>query len=265
VAAEPPEDRFSDLGRGRPDRRAGAGAEGESGDRRSAAERLAELDEREPEQPAAERPPAGQRPSGRYTWVVGIAFVLALIVAGANALRHAGQGSRGILPGKHLPVFAAPLATSGRNKDVNLKLSRAGKVPPACDVRLSGVVTLCVLRRKPIVMTFVATGGAGCASQLDRVDRVARAFPQVNFLGVVSKTSLGDAARLVRAHHLRVPVAFDRNADLFNTYAIGDCPTTVFAHAGGVSAGTRLGNLTEAQLARYARALVRYPRRALPL
>jgi hypothetical protein len=82
---------------------------------------------------------------------------------------------------------------------------------------------------------------------------------------VISKTSLSDAAKLIRSHHVRFPVAFDRNADLFNTYAIGDCPTTVFAHAGGVSAGTRLSNLTESQLRRYIRALVSNPKRALPL
>jgi len=260
---DPPEDRFADLGPRRPP--GGAEGAGEPGDGRSAADRLAELDEREPEEPAREPRPEPARPAGRYTWVVGIAFVIALIVAGANALRHAGQGSRGIVAGKHLPVFAAPLATGGHDKDVNLKANRTGGVPAACDVRLTGAVNLCVLSRRPLVMTFVANGGNGCASQLDRVDRVVRGFRGVNFLGVISKTSLSEAADLVRSHRVRFPVAFDRNADLFNTYAIGDCPTTVFAHAGGISAGTRLGKLSEMQLRRYVRALVRHPRGALPL
>lgn len=255
-----PEDRFADLGPARPDHAANEAA----GGGRSAAERFAELDEREPE-PQPERRPEPARPADRYTWVVGIAFVIALIVAGANALRHAGQGDRGVVAGKRLPVFAAPLATSGHDKDVNLKMKSASGVPAACDVRLPGVVNLCELRRRPLVITFVATGGAGCAGQLDRVNAVSRAFPRVNFLGVVSKTSLAEAARLVHSHHLRFPVAFDRNADLFNVYAIGDCPTTVFSHVGGVSAGTRLGRLTTAQLRRYVTALLRSPHRALPL
>lgn len=259
--ADQPEDRFADLGPGADrdtdstDRRAG---------RRSAAERFAELDEREPE-PKPPTRPEPTRPAGRYTWVVGIAFVIALIVAGANALRHAGQGDRGVPAGHRLPVFAAPLATSGHDKDVNFRLNRQGGVPAACDVRLPGVVNLCDLRRRPLVITFVANASSGCASQLRRVGAIARAFPQVNFLGVVSKTSLGDAARVVRSNHVAFPVAYDRRADLFNLYAIGDCPTTVFAHAGGISAGTRNGVLSVAQLRRYVHALVQSPHRALPL
>jgi len=259
--AEHPEDRFADLG---PRPEGDASDARESGAQPSAAERFAELDEREPE-PRPPTRPQPARPAGRYTWVVGIAFVIALIVAGANALRHAGQGDRGVPAGHRLPLFAAPLATSGRDKYVNFKLKRQGGVPAACDVKLSGVVTLCELGKRPLVVTFVANGSSGCASQLQRVNAVARAFPQVNFLGVVSKTSLCDAAGIVRSNHVTFPVAFDRRADLFNLYAIGDCPATVFSHAGGVSAGTRNGVLTVAQLRRYVRALIASPHRALPL
>ena len=259
------EDRFADLGPGRPP---DGGMEGEADEERrparSAAERFAELDEREPE-PQPPPPPRPSRPAGRYTWVVGIAFVLALIVAGANALRHAGQGDMGILAGKRLPPFAAPLVTSTHNNDVNLQRTRTGGVPSACDVRLSGVVTSCGLTSRPLVLTFVANGGNGCDSQLDRVQRIRREFPSVNFAGVISKTSLADAASLTRRHGWTFPVLLDRDASLFNTYAIGDCPTTVFAHAGGVSAGTRRSELSESQLRRYARALLRFPHRALPL
>jgi AhpC/TSA family len=260
------EDRFADLGPGRPadDTGEGGGADAPPRPGRSAAERFAELDEREPE-PGPPPPPRPSRPAGRYTWVVGIAFVLALIVAGANALRHAGQGDRGILAGKRLPPFAAPLATSNHNNDVNLKRNPVGGKPAACEVRLAGVLNSCELTRRPLVLSFVANGGNGCDSQLDRVQRVARAFPQINFAGVISKTSLADAASSTRRHGWTFPVLLDRDAGLFNTYAIGDCPTTIFSHAGGISAGTRRSNLSEAQLRRYARALLRFPHRALPL
>ena len=69
----PSEDRFADLGPRRPERDADA----EAGDGRSAAERFAELDEREPE-PQPRPRPGPPRPAGRYTWVVGM-----------NRLRHA--------------------------------------------------------------------------------------------------------------------------------------------------------------------------------
>jgi len=254
-----PEDRFADLGPRRPEREDEAEATGQS-----AAERLAELDETDPELVERPKPPPSARPSGRYTWVVGIAFVIAIIVAGANALRHSGQGYKGITAGHALPVFAAPLATSSFNKDVNLQRKASRGVPAACDVREAGVVNLCDLRRRPLVITFVANASGGCAGQLDRVEGIRRSFPSVNFLGVISKRSLGDARGIVRSHRWGFPIALDRNADLFNLYAIGDCPTTVFAHAGGVSAGTRTRDLSDARLRRYVAALARTPRGALP-
>jgi hypothetical protein len=234
-----PDDRFADLG---------GDANG-----RSAAERFEELDEREPEpQPRPEAP----RPSGRYAWVVGIAFVIALIVAGANALRHPGAGYRGIPVGKPLKPFAAPLVTGNYgNKGVNVLEHPANGVPAACDVHKPQVKTLCELRRRPLVITFIANGGAGCETQLDRVERVYRTFPKVNFIGVLTRRSLPDAKKMLTSHGWTFPVAHDPDAVLFNWYGIGDCPTTVFARKGGISAGTRRGKLSEAQLATRVRAL----------
>jgi hypothetical protein len=234
----PPEDRFADLG---------------PRERRSAAERFEELDEREPEpQP---KPPRSPLPTGRYAWLVGIVFVFALIVAGANALRHSGAGFRGVPPGKRLAPFAAPLVSSNLNKDANLQPRASHGVPAACDVHLSGVVNLCDLRRRPLVMTFVANGGAGCDAQLDRVERVRGSFRGANFLGVISRKSLADAKKMASSHGWHF-LALDRDAQLLNLYGIGDCPTTIFVRRGGISAGTRRGALREARLAADVRALV---------
>ena len=78
---------------------------------RSAAERFAELDEREPE-PQPPPPPRPSRPAGRYTWVVGIAFVLAL--KGRAKLRRRSTTIRSaeampclLIPGK-MPDGYAP-------------------------------------------------------------------------------------------------------------------------------------------------------------
>ena len=60
----PSKDRFGDLG---------------PGDGRSAAERLAELDETRPE-PQAQKPPEPARPRGRYTWVVGVAAIILIVI-----------------------------------------------------------------------------------------------------------------------------------------------------------------------------------------
>src|SRR5205807_10547664 len=102
----------------------------------------------------------------------------------------------------------------------------------------------------------VATGGSGCDAQLDRVERVRRSFPGVGFVGVISRKSLSDARSMVRSHGWGFPVALARDAAVFNLYGIGDCPTTIFARRGGISAGTRRGNLSDAQLSAAVRALL---------
>jgi AhpC/TSA family len=131
---------------------------------------------------------------------------------------------------------------------VNILKKESRDVPAACDVHLPGVVNLCDLSRKPLVITFVANGGAGCDAQLDRVERVARSFRQVTFLGVISRKSLEDASAMVREHRWTFPVALDRDGQLLNLYGIGDCPTTVFARRGGISAGSRRPAISEDRL-----------------
>jgi peroxiredoxin len=234
--AEHEHDRFGDLGRER---------------RLSAAEKLAAGDEAEL---AAERklqqeregPP---RPSSAYSWVVGIVFLIAVAVAGANALRSNGPGALGPNKGRQLPVFAAPLATGPLDGDANVKAkaSQPGKTF-ACDVDDPGAVNVCDLRRKPVVMTFMFTRFAECAPQMDRVERVRKDFPQVNFLGVIIREPKDRAAALVREHGWGFPVVLDRDGQVSNIYGIGGCPTTVFAAKGGRVRSTRLGELSTAQL-----------------
>jgi peroxiredoxin len=223
------DDRFADLG---PER-----------EKKSAAERFAELDEREPE-PKPRRPREPARPAGRYGWVVGIAFVIVVIVAGANALRNSGEGYRGVPAGELLPPFAAPLAVGGPDdKDVNI----APK--DACDVRGPGVFNVCDLRaEKPIAMTFVANATRGCGDQLDRIERIRTEFPGVAFVGVVSRRDRDEVEGLVREKGLDFQVVVDRDAALFNLYGIGDCPTTVFARRGGVTNRSVRGKLDERRL-----------------
>lgn len=228
------EDRFGDLGEGR---------------RPSAAERLAAGDaaelaaERKVEQSKA------PRPSGAYSWVVGIVFLIAVAVAGVNALRSNGPGALGPRIGHPLPVFAAPLATGPLDGDANVKARAAQPGHTfACNVREPGALNVCQLRTKPIVMTFMFTRLADCTPQLDRVERVRREFPDVNFVGVVIRQKKAAAAKLVRIHHWGFPVLLDRDGQVSNIYGIGGCPTTIFARKGGKVRATRLGKLSEAQL-----------------
>jgi peroxiredoxin len=180
---------------------------------------------------------------------VGIVFLMAVAVAGVNALRSNGPGALGPRIGHALPLFAAPLATGPLDGDANVKAraSQPGHTL-ACNVRESGAVNVCDLRKKPVVMTFMFTRLADCAPQLDRVERVRSQFPNVNFVGVIIRQKKADAAKLVRTHHWGFPVLLDRDGEVSNIYGIGGCPTTIFARKGGRVRATRLGKLTEAQL-----------------
>ena len=281
-----PEDRLGDLGRrGRKGESqpgeaepGGAGSGPDSSrdhdpilgeDRRSASERLAELDERRPEEPLADAgaatgaalQPRGRR--GRYLGVVAIAFAVLVAVAAFNSARNlAGDRDllRGPAVGSTLPDFAAPLATGSLEGDANLRARTGGGdaagTRPACEVRSPEVVNVCELReRRPLVLTFIVTRGADCAPQLTTVERVRREFPNVAFAAVVSGSDREDVADLVRERRLSMPVAVDPDAALVNLYRVGVCPTTVFAARGGTVRDVRIGSLDEAALRRRVRAL----------
>jgi peroxiredoxin len=229
-----PDDRFSDLGP----------------ERKSAAERFQELDESNPE-PEPRKPPEPARPGGRYGWVVGVAFMIVVIVAGANALRNSGEGYRGVPPGELIPPFAAPLAIGGPDgKDANLAPDSA------CEVRGPGVFNVCDLRKeRPIAMTFVANASQGCEEQLDRVEAIRREFPGIGFVGVISRRKRAEAEKIVRENGWNFAIAVDPDAQLFNLYGIGDCPTTVFARRGGIVNRSVRGELDAARLRRELTAI----------
>jgi hypothetical protein len=244
------EDRFGDLGRAH-----GEGARGQS-----PAQRLAELDEldlaKERESKPAGPPP---RPAGRYMWVVGVAFVIVVIVAGVNALRHSGGSLRGPAVGRPLPQFAAPLATSGLNGDANVKQTakqsnQLGKLP-ACQVRVPGSITSCALSRKPLVLSLIVPGAKKCEGQLDLFQRMAATHPRAQFAAVVSGGSHAKVAALVRRHGWTFPVAVDRDLSVFNLYRVAVCPTTVFAFRGGKVHSTSIKPLGERQVVAGLRAV----------
>ena len=242
-----PDDAFGDLGPA-------------AGERRSAAERLADRDRTHPE--PVERPPEPPRPTNRYAWVAGILMLMGIgVLLLTTALPNTGEGVRGPRPGQTLPVFAAPDATGRLTGDANVRQGAsgsesAGKVP-ACEVRSGDVVNLCVLRRRPLVLTFVVTQGADCEPQVDRVERMRRAFPGVNFAVVMSGNERSEAGTIARRRRWTEPVAVDEDGAIVDLYGIGVCPTTVFALRGGRVVETALGNLTEGQLRAKVRRLLR--------
>lgn len=244
-----PDDRFGDLG---------------APDRRSAAERLEELDRVDPERDDPRRRPEVPRPGNRYAWVVGILMFMAVAVFAVTAsLENDGEGLRGPPVGSQLLDFAAPSATGNAEDgaDANVRQRTGGSDAagkgPACDLVSEEVVNVCELRRKPLVLTFLVTRGADCEPQVDRVERMRAEFPQVEFAAIVSGEGREDVERIVERRGWTMPVGVDHDGAVVNLYGIGVCPTTIYSAPGGKVRRVRLGNLTEDQLRSDVRALVR--------
>ncbi len=258
-----PDDKFGDLdptGRrgGRGGREPAGGAERSDPseaaperdpDERSAAERLAELDERHAAQEEEPQAPPPARTGSRYAWVVGVAAFILIVVAAVNTIPNSGRGREGPAAGEVLPDFAAPSVVGGADADANIRQRSGGSAEegevPACEVRGEGVVNICQLRRRPVVLTFVAPG---CEVALDVVETAQSGYGEVSFVGVIIGESREDAEGILADHDWSFPVALDPDSAVFNLYRAADCPTTVTAEAGGEVAATRNGPLTEDEL-----------------
>ena len=246
-----PDDRFRDLGpasgRGR-DQPPAKGSDGEA----PPAERLAELDSEPAPHHDRPPPPASPRPRSPYAWVVGVVFILAVVVAGVNSVPNAGRGLRGPAPGRQLPEFSALEARGRLDGDANIRQRSGGSDSegerPACDVRQPGVINICDLSRRAVALTFIGPGGGECNAHLDRVERVRRAFREVNFVGVVSSKERDEVAELVRRRRWGFPVTVDRDNAVFNLYRVGLCGTTVFAYPGGEVRGTKIKVESDSEL-----------------
>jgi hypothetical protein len=222
-------------------------------------EKLAERDRTHPE---PVKPPEVPRPGNKYAWAVGIVMVMGLgVLLFANTLPNTGEGLLGLERGDRLPDFAAPLATSNLEGDVNLcqrePCQEAQGPEPACDIDSPAVMTSCDLSRRPLVLTFVFDRGADCQPQVDRTERVKGELTGVQFATIYfSRKERSELRNLIRSRGWTQPVGVDRDGQLSNRYGVGVCPTTMFVKAGGTVLATKLGNLTEEQIRRGARRLL---------
>jgi hypothetical protein len=241
-----PEDRFENLG---------------DPPKRSAAERFEEQDRINPEPDMPCPRPEVPRPGSRYAWVVGIVMLMAAsVLLLTRGIPDSGEGLRGPAKGTIIPAFAAPSAIGDLDGDANVRQARGGSAAagkgPACEVDEPGVVNVCELRKKPLVLTFLVTESGDCEPQVDRVERMRAEFPQANFAAVVSGNGREDVEQVVRRRGWTIPVAVDRDRAVINSYGIVLCPTTVFSYPGGRVRNVTLGNLTEDQLRDHVRRLL---------
>jgi hypothetical protein len=219
-----PEDRFGDLGPREP----------------TAAERFAELDPGDMEAERAQREREGRGPprsSGRYTWVVGVAALIVIIVVGVNSLSNPGRGTRGPSEGERVPVFAAPLLESDLDADTNIKQNGKDDTveneTPACSVTGDGVFNVCELfGDKPLVLILSATSDE-CEDQLVAAGRLSEAMPDIQFAATITGRSRDQARDFVEEAGITFPVAWDDPPPvLFNLYRVAFC-STAFIERGG--------------------------------
>jgi AhpC/TSA family len=197
----------------------------------------------------------------RYGWFVAVVGLGLIVYASLNTLRTDSVGSQGLEVGARVPPFAAPLALGSIEGDVNVarkaNQGSAGK-RPACSVRGAQILNSCELgERGPFVLAFLATRGAQCTRELDRLARVGARHPDVQVAAVAIRGDRDDLRALVRRHRWRFPVAWDRDGILANLLGVAVCPQLTYALSGGVVQGTSVGELDDAGLDRRFVALER--------
>jgi peroxiredoxin len=186
-----------------------------------------------------------------YRWAIGI-FGLVLVVAiSVYQFAKNGVGGPGVAPGHRLHLFVAPLATGSLNLDANMN--------PHCDPAHPNPQGLNVCGRTPLVLAFFVTGSASCARQVDAMQTLSRRYPpqRVQFAAVAIKAGKQSTAAEVRAHHWTIPVAYDRDGAVGQTYGVEICPIIELARRGAVVEQRLIGEhwSTVAALAGPVRAL----------
>lgn len=206
--------------------------------------------------------PGGEAPQRRRPLLVTAIPLLALVGLLAwvtiNSLETEGGSSQGPRPGSQMPPFAAPLALSGPDSDVNVA-TRAGEgaTRPACDVRGPGILNSCdLVRRRPAALAFVAAGNQRCADGFTTLTRAARGTG-VQPAAVIVRGSRQEARQLVSSRSWKGPVAWDRDGVLANLYGVAVCPQVVYIRRGGVVAQVRIGTVPAATLRKDLRQLAR--------
>jgi thiol-disulfide isomerase/thioredoxin len=198
----------------------------------------------EPRQPG-EEPPEGSKPapSARYPLIVGIAFVALIAYATYNSIQTDEGGLLGAEDaerGRALPEFAVPDITSGLEGDANVAQDdcETAQNPcpeprdPACQIEEPGAIRVC---DKPLAISFWFTGGADCLEEQDAFDRASERFAgRVNFLSVNVRDDIVDVREIAEEHGWSVPVGWDRDGAVSNTYRVGVCPTMALALPGGI-------------------------------
>jgi peroxiredoxin len=190
-----------------------------------------------------------------YRVVIGLFAVVLLIAFTVYELtsRHARSPAAAV--GHRLQYFAAPLAASTLGGDANLNppCTATHHDPRALNVCL-------IVKRRPLVLAFFATGSKTCEREVSTLQAVAARLPagRLAVAAVAIGSTHADTKAAVRSHHWKIPVAYDADGAVGAAYDVQVCPVIELARRGGVIAGVLIGNhwLSKSALSERVRALL---------
>ncbi|MFN8161621.1 MAG: TlpA disulfide reductase family protein [Solirubrobacterales bacterium] len=215
------------------------------------------------------------RAGGRYSLIVGAAFLAIAVVALVNLVTTRGSGTLGIdaqSSGWPLPEFAVPRAASDLEGDANIAQDdcETSQLPcpadarrtPACRVEGADVIRVCDFFDRPLVISFWFTKGGDCEAQQDVVDAVYRRYRgRVSFLSIDVRDDRDTVRELIEQRGWTMPVGYDHDGAVANLYRVGGCPTFAYVYPGGILSDAGIGRLGYRELAARVRALIAATRR----
>ena len=165
--------------------------------------------------------------TGHYQRMVGAVGLLLVIAFSVYLYVHGGRHAHpGVKPGRELPHFVAPLATSGLDAPAN--------VAPRCDPAHPAHRGLNVCGRAPLVLAFFVPGAKPCIRSVSALQSVSGGFPTTTFAAVAAGAGRRATLALVRVHHWRIPVAYDATAAVAQLYDVVVCPMIEVTGRNGV-------------------------------
>jgi peroxiredoxin len=178
----------------------------------------------------ARHPPPPTIDTRPYQRAVGLFGLLLVVMVSVSFLLSRGQGTAGIPAGRHLPLFAAPLAASTLNGSANLHphCTLAHHDPRALNICL-------MVKQAPLVLALFVTSSGGCEQEVNTLQALSYRYParEVSFAAVAVSTSQQDARQAVRAHRWTIPVGYDPDGRVGAAYGVAVCPIVELARRGG--------------------------------
>jgi hypothetical protein len=188
--------------------------------------------------------------------MIGIFGLAVVLIISIYQFATNGTGSAGVPAGHRLRFFAAPLA------DTNLQ--GTPNVNPPCTLARHDprALNICLIAaNRPLVLSFFVIGSSQCERQVDALQQLSHSFPpgSVEFAAVAIGASHAATAKLMRARHWTIPVAYDSDGAVAALYGVVVCPMAELAYRGGIVKARLIGDRwqTSAALEPQVAALLR--------